>query len=290
MALRIAIPNKGRLAEGSLGVLRQIGLRVASAREDDRRLYAHLADKYSVLFVRAADIPEFVRTGVVDCGITGHDLVAESGKNVAELLDLHFGHCRLVVAAPDDSPAQSIGDVPEGALVATAFPNLTSAFFAKHAKHVRIVPITGAAEITPQLGVADLITDLVETGSTLALHRLREIGTVLTSTATFIGNPAALEDPKRGARMRELVGSLESVVHAQRKRYLMANLPRSRLEEVRALIPGVSGPTIMNLMGKDDWVAVHAVVSEDEVNGIIACLKGMGATGILVLPIERMVL
>lgn len=285
VVVKLAIPNKGRLSEGALGILRKIGLQATGP--SDRRLMADLSrGRYQVLFVNAKDIPQYVAQGVADAGITGLDLVEEQGKEVAKVLDLGFGHCRLVVAGPEDG-ILSIADIPEGCTVATAFPRLTQAYFADRGKKVNIVPVSGAAEVTPHVGLADFIVDLVETGSTLKVNRLRALETILRSEAVLIANPGSLK--LKDQEMRELVRALESVANAARKRYLMANVPSARLDEVSSLVPGISGPTVMNIAGREDMVAIHAVVSEDELNGVIVVLKDLGATGILVVPIERMV-
>jgi len=284
--LNIAIPNKGRLSEKSLEILDMIGLKAGGIHE--RRLVASVGKKYKILFVRASDIPEFVQNGTAHVGITGLDLIEEKGKDIERLLNLNFGKCRLVVAAKENSDIQNVKDIKEGAAVATAFPMLTERYFKELGKDVKIVPVSGATEVTPHIGVADLITDLTETGSTLVMNHLREIDTILDSTAVFIANKAALKE--RGQKIKELSSALESVINASKKRYVMVNVPKAKLDEVKALIPGVSGPTILNLIGSEDMVAVHAVVDEEDVNGIITVLRNLGGTGILVLPIERMVM
>lgn len=284
--LNIAIPNKGRLSERALDILRKVGLKAGGLA--DRRLVASVGKKYKVLFVRASDIPEFVQNGTADVGITGLDLVEEMGKEVETLLKLDFGRCRLVVAAKENSPVRKVEDVEDGTSVATAFPRLTERYFKEKGKKVKVVPVSGATEVTPHIGVADLIADLTETGSTLVMNHLREVDTILESRAVFIANKGSLGSKEK--TIRELTWALESVINASKKRYLMANVPRGRLDEIRALLPGISGPTIMNIMGSEDVVAIHAVVEEEDVNGIVTVLRSMGGTGILILPIERMVI
>jgi ATP phosphoribosyltransferase len=283
--MNIAIPNKGRLSKKALEILHMIGLKAGGIHE--RRLVASVGKKYKILFVRASDIPEFVQNGTADVGITGLDLIEEKDKDVERLLSLNFGRCRLVVAAKERSDIRKVEDIKDGAAVATAFPRLTGRYFERIGKQVKIVPVSGATEVTPHIGVADLITDLTETGSTLVMNHLREIDTILDSTAVFIANKESLKE--KGKTIKELSSALESVINASTKRYLMVNVPKGKLDEVRALIPGVSGPTMLNIIGSEDMVAVHAVVDEEDVNGIITVLKSLGGTGILVLPIERMV-
>lgn len=284
--VRIGVPSKGRLSSGSAEILRSIGLNVTIG--NDRRLLADVGKgKYQVLFANAKDIPEFVEAGAADVGITGRDLVEEQRKAVDKLLDLNFGSCRLMIAVPETSNVQSVDEVRDGAVVATSFPRLTREYFSSKGKKVDILEISGAAEVTPSIGVAELITDLVETGSTLRVNHLRPIETILESRAVLIANRQSMETKR--TEIEELTFALESVIAASRKRYLMANVPASRLEDLSSFLPGVSGPTVMNIMGRSDMVAVHAVIAEEDVNAIIVILKEMGATGILVVPIERMV-
>lgn len=286
--LKIAVPNKGRLSEATLELFRKAGLKVESSPE--RKLYATALDRtVQILFLRAQDIPEFVQDGVAHLGITGEDIIQESGKGVREMMDLRYGYCRLVVALPEKGQARDVKDVPDGARVATSFPNLTRRFFAEAGRQVRVVEVSGATEITPHIGVADLVVDLTSSGSTLAMNNLREAATILHSTARVIANPAALEDPAHAPRIQQILASLESVVKARGKRYLMANVPRDRLDEVRRILPGISGPTIMDILSHPEIVAAHAVVDEDALFDIVARLKDIGAAGILVLPIERLV-
>ena len=285
MSLKIAIPNKGRLMEETLDLLRAIGVRVP--RSTDRTLIATTnGGRYQVLFTRAADIPEFVEIGAADVGITGLDLVRETGCKVEKILDLKYGHCKLVVAAPDHSGIQSVDRIPSGARVATAFPNLTRQYFEKMKKKVSIVPVSGATEITPSIGVADLITDLTQTGSTLKQNHLSILDTVLESWAIYIGGPALAKEVRQDAD--DLAHAIDSVENALGKRYLMANVQRPKLASVVRLIPGLKSPTILDTADKD-FVAVHAVVDEDAINALVPQLKRAGATGILVLPIERLV-
>lgn len=285
--LRIAIPNKGRLNQSAIKLMNRIGFSMPDT--NSRTLLVEFGKgKYQVLMARAQDIPEFVEMGAADLGITGLDLVLETGRAIDKVMDLDFGRCRLVVAVPDESPVGSVGDIVDGCTVATTFPNLTREHFSKMGKTVKIAEVSGATEVAPQIGLADVITDLTETGSTLKLNHLKEVGVVLESRAVLVANPGALRDKR--IRIEEITSAIESVMNASRKRYLMANVPKDKLSSLRTLLPGVSGPTIMNIMGRDDLVAVHAVANEDEVNGVIAIMKSIGATGILVVPIERMVL
>lgn len=280
--IRIALPNKGRLAEGARELLERAGLEFDA--RGDRALQAALGDDFLALFVNAKDIPEFVADGAADIGITGRDLIAETARDVEVLLDLGFGRCRLALAATEDSQVQSVDAVVDGTRIATVFPRLTEQFFQQRGQRVQLVPISGAAENAPHLGVADMIVDLVSTGSTLKMNGLREVGTIMESTAMLIARRDVVNDRKT----RELMTALESVLRAQNKRYLMANVPRAQLAEVKRILPGINGPTVIDIMNDGEHVAAHAVVERREVYRVIAELKSVGATGILVTSIERL--
>jgi ATP phosphoribosyltransferase len=284
--VRAALPNKGRLSERAVTLLEEAGLRLAVRGE--RALVADLGPDFTALFVRAVDIPEFIADGAAEIGITGADLVAESGRAVEDLLDLGFGTCRLVVAVREDSAVLAPEDLPPGTRVATSYPRVASRFFDGLGIAIQIAPVSGATEIAPHLGVADVIVDITSTGSTLRVNGLREIGTIMTSTARLVASPEALGDPRTAGVIEELSTALESVLRAREKRYLMANVPRDRLEEVRAVIPGINGPTIVDVLDGDGWVAAHAVVDADQVYHSISRLKDLGAEGILVTRIERL--
>jgi ATP phosphoribosyltransferase len=283
--LRIALPNKGRLTDGARELLERAGLPIDAP---ERALQASLGGEFLALFVRAADIPEFVADGAAHLGVTGRDLLEESGRPLHVLLDLGFGRCRLAVAARDESAIGSASDVPPGTRVATAFPRTAAAYFESIGREVTIVAVSGAAENAPHLGVADVIVDLVSTGSTLKVNGLREVDTILESTALLVCRPTLLERPETERAARELATALESVLRAQDKRYLMANVPRRALDEVRSILPGISGPTVVDVLDGGEHVAAHAVVDAREVYRVIAELKRIGGEGILVTRIERL--
>jgi ATP phosphoribosyltransferase len=286
--LRIALPNKGRLAEEARILFGDAGLDIRST--GDRALTASLGGEFEGLFVRAQDIPEFVADGAADAGVTGWDRVCESGRDLEMLVDLEFGRCRLVVAARDDSGIVALGDIPGGSRVATVYPRVTASFFRERDIEVDIVPISGAVEVAPHIGIADVIVDLTSTGSTLRVNGLRELDTVLESTARLVVAPgsAAAADPARRRSIDELATALTSVLRARGKRYLMANVPRSALELVKRVIPGLNGPTVIDILNNGEHVAVHAVVPASTIYRTIAELKTLGAEGILVTRIERL--
>jgi ATP phosphoribosyltransferase len=284
--IRIAIPNKGRLSEQTLGLFEQAGLKAAFRA--DRALVASLGEEFQAIFVRAQDIPEYVADGAAELGVTGSDLVAESGRDVDEILHLGFGKCRLIVAVKDESPVRSPSDLPPGTRVATSFPRSARQYFESLGIPIQIAPVSGAAEIAPHLGIADVIVDLTSTGSTLRVNGLREVDTILHSSAALVASPAALTDETIRGEVEVLSTALESVLRAQAKRYLMTNVPKAQMDEVREILPGINGPTIVEVADDGGWVAAHAVVDADQVYQTIARLKELGAEGILVTRIERL--
>ncbi|WP_134671046.1 ATP phosphoribosyltransferase [Halorussus marinus] len=285
--MRIAVPNKGRLHEPSMELLERAGLHAVDGA--DRKLYADTVDpEVSLLFARAADIPEYVSDGAADAGITGLDQVREADPgNVEELLDLEFGRCRLVLAAPEDGDIEAVVDLA-GKTVATEFPNVARRYFDEQGVDPDIVEVSGATELTPHVEMADAIIDITSTGTTLKVNRLAVVDEVLSSSVYLFAREDAVDDPK----VEQVVMALRSVLSADGKRYLMMNAPEDRLDEVRDVIPGLGGPTVMNVEGEtdgDETVAVHAVVDERDVFETINDLKSVGASGILVTEIERLV-
>ncbi|MFB6077908.1 MAG: ATP phosphoribosyltransferase [Halarchaeum sp.] len=281
--MKIAVPNKGRLHDPTLELLDRAGLAVESGA--DRQLYADTVDPdVTVLFARAADIPEYVADGAADLGITGYDQHRESEvENVAELLDLGFGSCRLVLAAPEDGDIASPDDL-NGLTVATEFPNVTAAYFDERGIDVDVVEVTGATELTPHVEMADAIVDITSTGTTLRVNRLAVVDEVLDSSVRLFARDDVVDDEKVG----QVETALASVLAANGKRYVMLNAPEAKLDAVEDVLPGMGGPTVMDIEG-GDAVAVHAVVDERDVFQTVAELKDVGASDILVTEIERLV-
>ena len=281
--MRIAVPNKGRLHDPSLALLDRAGLSVESGA--DRQLYANTVDPdITVLFARAADIPEYVADGAADVGITGLDQMRESGvDNVESLLDLEFGRCRLVLAAPEDGDIDSVRDLA-GMTVATEFPHITREYFDEQGVDAEIVEVSGATELTPHVDMADAIVDITSTGTTLKVNRLAVVDEVLQSSVHLFARDDVVDTPK----VEQLTMALSSVLAADGKRYLMLNAPQDNLEAIEAVIPGLGGPTVLDV-DEENVVAVHAVVEERAVFQTINELKKEGASGILVTEIERLV-
>jgi ATP phosphoribosyltransferase len=280
--MRIAVPNKGRLHDPTVELLERAGLHLVDGA--DRKLYADTVDPdVTVLFARASDIPEYVADGAADIGITGYDQVQESPVDLVELLDLGYGTCRIVLAAPEDAPIETVEDFAGGS-VATEFPQITRNYFEREGVDVDIVEVSGATELTPHVDIADGIVDITSTGTTLRMNQLAVVDEVLDSSVRLFARQSTADDPK----VRQVATALESVLAAEDRRYLMMNVPEENVAEVKDVIPGMGGPTVMDIAGGDQ-VAVHAVVAEDRVFETISELKSVGASDILVTEIERLV-
>lgn len=282
--IRLAIPNKGRIAEPISELMDKSGIHVKMSAA--RQLIAKTVDPdVEVLFVRPIDIPEYVAKGVADLGITGVDMVAERGSDVEILLDLKFGSAKLVVAASESSGVCSVKDL-EGMRIATEFPGITKGYFEEKGVNVAIIEVSGACEAAPQLDVADAIVDLTSSGTTLEINKLKIIDEILSSTTNVIANKTSLINKRE--KIDEILLAFESVILAKDQCYLMLNADKSKLDEIKNLIPGLGGPTVMDIAG-GNMVAIHAVVPQIRVYQLISTLKRAGARDILVLDITRMV-
>ncbi len=279
--MRIAIPSKGRLHAPSIELLRKAGLRVEM---EPRRLIVNTSKPdMQVLLSRARDIPEYVEAGAAEAGITGLDLVEESGADLSILLKLNFGKARVVVAVPENSGINRLEDL-EGKRIATEFPGIAGKFFREKEINVEIIEVSGACETAPQIGISDAIVDLTSSGETLVINRLRAIHTIMETEAVMIARKG--EEYKVSA----LKTAIESVLKAEGMRYVMMNVPEDSLEEVKKVVPGLKGPTVMKVEADEPMLAVHVVVHEDHLFDIIEKLKRAGARDILVTPIQRMVI
>jgi ATP phosphoribosyltransferase len=270
----MALPSKGRLREPSWSLLEASGV--------SPQAHCRNAD-IDLLFVRADDVPEYVQDGVVDCGITGFDLIHERECNVEVLLRLGFGTCSLQAAVSNEDKATRIEDL-EGRRIATSHPRITSKLLAERGVNAEIVAVAGSVEISPRLGLADAIVDLVSTGSTLRTNGLRSIGVLFESEAVLIGRTNSKDFEAR----RTLTTVLGSVINARANRYLLCNVAKDRLSEVTAVLPTAGSPTIMDL-ATPGVVAVHALVPAADIWSLLPRLEAAGASSILTLPIERMV-
>jgi ATP phosphoribosyltransferase len=278
----LALPSKGRLREPSWTLLEARG--VAPQEPGDRVLQAHCRNAdIDLLFVRADDVPEYVQDSVVDCGITGLDLLAERDCNVEVLLRLGFGSCSLQAAVSMEDSATTIEDL-EGRRIATSHPRIAARVLADRGVKADLVQVAGSVEISPRLGLADAIIDLVSTGSTLRTNGLRSIGVLFESEAVLIGRAGSTDLEAR----RTLTTLLGSVINARANRYLLCNVSKERLDEVTALLPTKGSPTVMDL-ATPGVVAVHALVPAADIWALLPKLAACGASSILTLPVERMV-
>jgi ATP phosphoribosyltransferase len=281
--MKIAVP-KGHLEETTVRLLESSG--IGAVNRESRQLFAKTNDpEIELVFVRAQDIPDLVAKGATDLGITGHDLVNESGSDVVELLDLGFGDTRVVVAAHEKSGIESAKDIKSGMRVATEFPNVAGRYFNEKGKKVELTRVTGAAEITPFIGVADLVVDITSTGTTLRTHGLQIIDTILESTARLIANRRSLKEKK--AKIEDVKTAIESVIRARGRKLILLNVPEAKLMSIRRIMPGMAGPTVSKVEAAEPMLAVQAVVESSKVYEIVRKAKQAGARDILVVPIER---
>ncbi|MFW6437253.1 MAG: ATP phosphoribosyltransferase [Halococcoides sp.] len=281
--MRLAIPNKGRLHDPSVALLERAGLHVKNGA--DRQLYAETVDPdVTILYARAADIPEYVADGAADAGITGLDQVREADTGALDsLLDLEFGACRIVLAAPEEAAIESPADL-DGGRIATEFPTITRQYLDEAGISASISEVSGATELTPHVDIADAIVDITSTGTTLRMNRLAVVDEVLSSSVHLFARSDTREHPK----VQQVATALGSVIDAEDKRYLMMNAPADRLEAVKDVLPGMGGPTVMDIPDRDA-LAVHAVVEESAVFETVTALKEVGASDVLVTEIERLV-
>ncbi|QEG34380.1 ATP phosphoribosyltransferase [Bythopirellula goksoeyrii] len=271
--LRIGVPSKGRLADISTALLLEAGLRF---RRQDRSLFARVKEMpIDITFLRTDDIPVLCAEGAIDLGITGADLVAESGVELVERLNLGVGNCRLAVCVPTDGGIDSPKKLA-GKRIASSFPNVTQSYLAKHGVSAHTVKLTGSVEVMIALGIADAIVDLVETGSTLAANRLRILDEIGTYETVLIQNP----NTNHEALCDRVVRRLEGVVIARAYSLLEYNVPAAQLTDAERITPGYNSPTVNQLEDKS-WYSVRAMVKRGEVIGIMEQLETLGATAIL---------
>jgi len=280
--LTMALPSKGRLREPSWSLLEASG--VAPQEPGERVLQAHCRNAdIDLLFVRADDVPEYVQDGVVDCGITGLDLVYERDSDVEVLLRLGFGSCSLQAAVSMEDSAMTVADL-EGRRIATSHPRIAAQVLAERGIKAELVRVAGSVEISPRLGLADAIIDLVSTGSTLRTNGLRSIGVLFESEAVLVGRKGSTDLEAR----KTLTTVLGSVINARANRYLLCNVAKERLSDVLEVLPTTGSPTVMDL-ATPGVVAVHALVPAADIWSLLPKLEKCGASSILTLPVERMV-
>lgn len=289
-ALRIALPKRGRIADDLGPLCKDAGYAWPSS-DLGRALFARLSKNIEVMFVRTKDVATVVADGVVDLGITGTDLVEESGADIKIVENLPLFQCKLVLAAPPEWHKQYRDNPPKEIRVATSFPNLAQEWGKKTGINVHIISLSGSVEIAPRLGIADAIVDLSQTGATMRSNGLEEIETIRDVQAAIVSaKDFDLDgDSLKATEAKTFCDALVSVLNAKGKRYVMMNVPKNVLDEVRDLVPGLASPTVIDLYGNDDIVALHAVIESDYLNTIIPQLRAKGVHGILVSHIERLI-
>lgn len=282
--LKIAVQTKGRLNEDSLKLIDEAGIKLPLST---RKLISTASNfPLEALFLRDDDIPQAVAMGVADIGIVGENEMLEKKEDVVVAKRLGFSKCRLSLAIPKDDEYIGI-EYFNGKKIATSYPEILKDYFRKKNITAEIHVITGSVEIAPGIGLADAIFDIVSSGSTLVSNRLKEVEVVVKSEAVLVANPN-LSDVKK-AILDELIFRMESVQRAEKKKYILLNAPNEKLAEIESYLPGMKSPTIMPL-AEEGWSSVHSVIEEKDFWEIIGKLKAAGATGILVIPIEKMIL
>ena len=282
--LRIAVQSKGRLYEDTMNLLSEADIKVSASK---RTLLVSAQNfPLEVLYLRDDDIPQSVASGVADLGVVGENEFVERGAEAEVISRLGFSKCRLSLAIPKDIDYQGLSYF-EGKKIATSYPVILKKFLSEKGINAEIHVITGSVEISPGIGLADAIFDIVSSGSTLVSNNLREVEVVMQSEALLIGNKN-LSAGKR-ATLDEMLFRFKAVKDAEDKKYVRMNAPKARLQEIIDVLPGLKSPTIIPL-ADDDWCSVHTVLDQKRFWEIIGKLKEMGAQGILVTPIEKMIL
>lgn len=293
--LRIALQKSGRLSGDSFELLGRCGVRIKPPKD---KLFVH-SENYpvDVLLVRDDDIPGLVMDGVCDYGIVGTNVLEEAalerrrngqGARYELMQTLDFGGCRLALAVPEEMAYARIQDL-EGLRIATSYPNLLKRYLAEQGVNAEVVTLTGSVEIAPRMGIADVICDLVSTGATLEANKLRPVETIFRSRAVLIRSSRPLPEEKRHAE-EILLRRIDGVLKANECKYIMLHAPKAALADITRLIPGAENPTLLPLAGQDDKIALHAVCQEAIFWETMEKLKALGASSILVLPIEKMML
>jgi len=281
--LRIAIQKSGRLQEGSLALLHESGLSFSNGRDQLKTQARNFP--VEILFLRDDDIPQYIEDGVADVGIVGENVFAEKQKQARLIKRLDFAKCRLSIAVPRNENYHDITFL-EGKNVATSYPVIVSQYLAKKGVKAGIHEISGSVEIAPGIGLADAICDLVSSGSTLLSNGLKEVEVVMQSEAILIGNNN-LQTEKQQI-LDKLLFRIDAVQSAKNNKYILLNCPNASVESITSLLPGVKSPTILPLR-ETGWSSIHSVVNENDFWEKIDQLKSLGAEGILVIPIEKMI-
>ena len=282
--LRIAVQSKGRLYEDTMNLLKETGIKINSAR---RTLLVQSSNfPLEVLYLRDDDIPECVASGVADIGIVGENEFVERGEDANIVKRLGFSKCRISLAIPEEANYTGV-EWFDGKKIATSYPNILKKFAQEKGIDIDIHVIQGSVEIAPGIGLSDGIFDIVSSGSTLVSNKLREVEVVMKSEALLIGNKELTAEKQ--AILDDFLFRIKSVLVADDKKYVLMNAPSNKVKEICAILPGIKSPTVLPL-ATEGWASIHAVIDQKHFWEIVGQLKAVGAEGILVLPIEKMIL
>ena len=283
--LKLAVQKNGRLTDKSLELLKLCGLDIESYSE---RLVVSIRNfPLDILFLRDDDIPEYVQDGVADVGIVGENVISEKQAKIQIQEKLGFGRCSLILAHPNNIELKDINDL-NGKTIATSYPRILTGYLERNKIDAKLIELSGSVEIAPSLGVADLICDIVSTGNTLMMNKLKKSFKVFDSEAVLISSEKEFEDSNKRVILNDILKRIRSVLTARTSKYLMMNIPKDSLEKVVRIIPSLKSPTVLHL-ADENLLAVHAVIPAKTFWDIIDDLKAAGASGILLLPIENLI-
>ncbi len=282
--LKIAVQKSGRLNQDSLKILKEIGISIDNGKDQLKASARNFP--LEVFYLRNGDIPQYLRDGVVDAAIIGENVLVEKGDDITVVEKLGFSKCRVSIAVPKSSDAKSLKDL-EGKKIATSYPNTVNQFLAKNDVNANLHIINGSVEIAPNIGLADGICDIVSSGSTLFKNGLKEIEVLLKSEAVLATSPKI--SPENQAIIDKIQFRLKSVLRGRENKYVLLNVPNDKLDKIVNILPGMNSPTILPL-AKEGWSSLHSVINKNDFWNVIDELKANGAEGILVCPIENMVL
>lgn len=281
--IKIAIQKSGRLNEDSLKILKDCGISIDNGRDQLKALARNFP--LEVLYLRNGDIPQYLRDGVVDLAIVGENLLFEKGADLQVIEKLGFSKCKVSLAIPKGQTFDSIKDL-EGKKIATSYPNTVKEFLQRENIEADLHIINGSVEIAPNIGLADAIVDIVSSGSTLFKNNLKEVTTLMRSEAVLVASP---EIPKEiNALVEKLKFRIQSVLNARESKYVLLNAPNDKIDDIIALLPGMRSPTVLPL-AQEGWSSIHTVIHKDRFWEVIDELRAIGAEGILVCPIEKLV-
>tara|TARA_B110000238_G_C16018749_1_gene392231 strand:+ start:64 stop:921 length:858 start_codon:yes stop_codon:yes gene_type:complete len=282
--LKIAVQKSGRLKEDSMKLLKDIGISIDNGKDQLKARASNFP--LEVFFLRNGDIPQYLKDGVVDAAIIGNNVIVENGNSIESICNLGFSKCRVSIAVPKEMKYKSLQNL-EGKQIATSYPNTVNAFLEKNNINANIHVINGSVEIAPNIGLAEAIVDIVSTGGTLFKNNLIEKDVILQSEAVLAVSPSI--KPTQKTILNKIKFRIQSVLKGQSSKYVLLNAPNNSLEAIIALLPGMKSPTVLPL-AKSGWSSVHSVIDKHQFWEIIDDLKALGAEGILICPIEKMVL